>query len=75
MVFEVMAACNLVDGYECFVEPQVHSKGTREDPCTQKVFACACYSSVRLHRNMYSLFLERPQKKTRNPGNDFPDAS
>jgi len=60
MIFEVMAVCTLVDGYECFVEPWVHSDFTREDPCTQKVSACACFSSdnsVRLDWNLYPLFL------------------
>lgn len=58
LVFEVMAVCNLVDGYECFAEPWVHSNGAREDPCTQKVSACACFSSVnsvRLHWNLCAL--------------------
>jgi len=75
MVFEVMSVCNLVDGYECFVEPWVHSNGTREDPCTWKVSACACFSSVnsvRLYWNLYPLFLKGPHKKVRN---DFPEAS
>ena len=78
MVFEVMAVFNLVDDYECFVEPWVHSNGTREDPCTQKVTACACFSSVnsvRFYWYLYPLFLMGPQKKIRNPGNDFPEAS